>query len=143
MRPIEKRLVDPERRRSIPAGGFSWLDRRLVREGFLERMDREERLLYLFLVLVADRDGLSYYGDRTIGRHTGLAEREIDDARAGLVRLRLLAFRHPLYQVLALPDAPPAGNARHRTDPTPDLPSPPPRRGDGPVSLADIFARLR
>jgi len=38
----------PSRVRQIRAG-FSWVDRRFVRDRWMERLDREEILLYLFL----------------------------------------------------------------------------------------------
>jgi hypothetical protein len=47
-RSITKRPIDPERTRRIPAEGFSWLDRRFVREGLIEPLALEAILLYFF-----------------------------------------------------------------------------------------------
>ncbi len=44
---------------------FSWVDQRLVRERHIERCDVQALALYLFLVTVADAQGLSYYSDAT------------------------------------------------------------------------------
>ncbi|NMQ05692.1 hypothetical protein E4Q08_10635 [Candidatus Accumulibacter phosphatis] len=52
-----KRVLCPERIRQIPIH-FSWLDHRLVRERHIERCDPPAAALYLFLVTVADAQGL-------------------------------------------------------------------------------------
>ncbi len=48
-----------------PATGWSWLDRRFLREHG-DYLSREAVLLYLFLAAVADRHGLSFYSDHTL-----------------------------------------------------------------------------
>ena len=62
-----KRVLCPERIRQIPAH-FSWLDHRLVRQRYIERCDPPAAALYLFLVTVADAEGLSYYSDAALMR---------------------------------------------------------------------------
>lgn len=42
-------------------GSFAWIGHRFLRGGFFASLSQEELLLYFFLVLVADRQGLSYY----------------------------------------------------------------------------------
>jgi hypothetical protein len=100
--PLEKRPIDPSRVRRI-ADGFSWIDRRFVRE-FAPALSRDEVLLYFFLVAVADRDGLSYYGDETTSGLLKLERGVLLAARDGLQRAGLVLYRAPLYQVVALPD---------------------------------------
>jgi hypothetical protein len=98
---VEKRVLDPARVRRI-RDGFSWIDRRFVRDGWIGELRRDEILLYLFLVCVADKDGLSFYSDPRI---TGTLKIDLDDlvrARARLMDEGLLAYERPLYQVLAL-----------------------------------------
>jgi hypothetical protein len=90
----------------VPAQ-FSWIDQRLVRERYLERIDAHACALYLFLVTVADSRGLSWYGDAAIARRLGIDELRLGRARADLVRVGLVAHRAPLYQVLALDGAAP------------------------------------
>ena len=68
---VHKRLLRPERLRAVPSQ-FSWLDHRLVRESHLDRCSTEALALYLFLVTVADAQGLSYYGDAAVHTHLGL-----------------------------------------------------------------------
>ena len=60
-----KRLLLPDRVRKIE-GSFSWIDHRFVTEGFLHDLSMIEILLYLFLVAVSDRNGLSFYHDDRI-----------------------------------------------------------------------------
>lgn len=45
---------------------FSWVDQRLVRDGFIEHRSAEALALYLFLITVGDAQGLSYYSDPTL-----------------------------------------------------------------------------
>lgn len=103
MRPqVEKRLLVPNRVRRI-SDGFSWIDRRFVRERLIDPLTRDEVLLYLFLVAVADQQGLSFYGDLAICRLLKVTLADLEAARRGLVGADLVAFERPLYQVLSLP----------------------------------------
>jgi hypothetical protein len=85
----------------VPAQ-FSWIDQRLVREGYLERCDAQALALYLLLVTVADAQGLSYYGDATVCRLLSMTSAQLERARAALLGAGLIAYERPLYQVLAL-----------------------------------------
>jgi hypothetical protein len=105
-----KRVLCPERVRQIPAQ-FSWVDHRLVRERHIERCDPPAAALYLFLVTVADAQGLSYYSDAALVRWLSLTTARLRQARADLVRAGLIAYQRPLYQVLAL-DSPLGVEAR-------------------------------
>ena len=58
---IKKRILNPDRVRKIK-GGFSFVPHRFLTDGFLAALDPAEALLYLFLILAADRNGLSFYG---------------------------------------------------------------------------------
>ena len=100
---ITKHLLRPQRLRQIPAS-FSWVDHRLVRHDYLPRADHGAWALYLFLVTVADAQGLSYYSDRAIGRHLKMDAVQLSAARQQLVQADLLAYQKPLYQVMALPE---------------------------------------
>lgn len=102
---VTKRLLRPERRRRVPRH-FSWIDHRLVRERHLERLTPEGCALYLFLLTVADADGLSFYADASIARRLGIEAHRLHAARHRLIHLELIAFEPPLYQVLELPPPP-------------------------------------
>jgi len=96
-----KRVLCPERLRQLPAQ-FSWVDHRLVRERYLERCDPPAAALYLFLLTVADAQGLSYYSEGVLGRCLSLLPERLCQARTDLMRIGLIAYQRPLYQVLAL-----------------------------------------
>jgi len=99
-----KRVLCPERIRQIPPQ-FSWIDHRLVRERHIERCDPPAAALYLFLATVADAQGLSYYSDAALVRCLSMTAVRLSQARDDLVRIGLIAYQRPLYQVLSL-DAP-------------------------------------
>jgi hypothetical protein len=78
------------------------VDQRLVRDRHIDRCDAQAAALYLFLVTVADAQGLSYYSDSVLARRLSMAPARLSQARADLLRARLIAYQRPLYQVLAL-----------------------------------------
>jgi hypothetical protein len=100
-----KRLLCPDRIRKIE-GSFSWIDHRFVTEGFLPDLSTIEILLYLFLVAVSDRHGLSFYHDDRVASLLKIDLPALGRARDGLVRRSLLAYEYPLYQILSLPPKP-------------------------------------
>jgi len=100
-----KRLLCPDRIRRID-GSFGWIDHRFMTGGFLRDLSTIEILLYLFLVAVSDRNGLSFYYDDRIASLLKIDLSALGKAREGLVRRSLLAYEFPLYQVLSLPPKP-------------------------------------
>ena len=125
---INKHLLRPDRLRQIPTS-FSWVDHRLVRHEYLRRAAPRAWALYLFLVTVADVQGLSYYSDASIVRHLNLDPLELSAARQQLIQADLIAYQKPLYQVLAL------------EDPAPVLPPVPAPRTGQVQSVAQILRR--
>ena len=99
-----KKVLRPERLRRVPTQ-FSWIDQRLVRDRLVERCGLDALGLYLVLVTVADAQGLSYYGEASLGRLLSMPAPRLVAARAELIGLDLIAYERPLYQVLSL-DAP-------------------------------------
>ena len=100
-----KRLLQPERVRKID-GSFSWIDHRFITGEFLCDLSALEILLYLFLVAVSDRNGLSFYHDDRIASLLKMDLAALGQAREGLVQRSLVAYQPPLYQVLSLPPQP-------------------------------------
>ncbi|MDB6106762.1 MAG: hypothetical protein JWO52_6761 [Gammaproteobacteria bacterium] len=96
-----KRLLRPDRLRQVPTQ-FSWIDQRLVRDGHIGRCNAQALALYLMLVTVADSRGLSYYGDPSITRLLTMSQEHLESARTELIRVGLIAYTRPLYQVLSL-----------------------------------------
>jgi hypothetical protein len=99
---IEKRILVPPRLRRPPATGWSWVDRRFLREHG-DYLSREALLLYLFLAAVADRHGLSFYSDHTLSSRLHLLQPVLERARQELLDRDLIAHQLPLVQVLSLP----------------------------------------
>ncbi len=85
---------------------FSWIDQRLVRERYIDRLSHAACALYLFLLTVADAQGLSYYAEPTLCRRLSMSPATLRQARQDLIFHQLVAYRRPLYQVLALDDNP-------------------------------------
>jgi len=100
---LRKEIVDRVRLRRVP-DGFGWVDHRFVREGHVRGRSGGALALYLFLVTVADGDGVSYYSDETLCGHLGFIPDELNRFRNELVKSGLVAWSRPFYQVLALPD---------------------------------------
>jgi hypothetical protein len=102
---IRKKILNAERIRNID-GGFSFVPHRFITGGFLGALGQKELLLYLFLVIVADRHGLSFYGYDRICSLLELSLEEYIQARDQLMDMDLIAFDGTLFQVLELPEKP-------------------------------------
>ena len=104
-RRIEKKPLEPHRIRKITAS-FAFIEHRFLRDGFWSTLDQHQLLLYVFLIIVADRNGLSYYSYDKI---CILLKITVDDyivARDALIQKDLIGFDGHLFQVLSLPDQP-------------------------------------
>jgi hypothetical protein len=102
---IAKSPLCPERVRKI-TGRCAFLEHRFIRDGFWTSLSHHALFLYVFLVLVADRNGLSSYSFDTI---CALLPRSLDDyllARNALIKKDRIAFDGHLFQVLSLPPQP-------------------------------------
>lgn len=98
----EKRILVAQRLRRPPATGWSWVDRRFLREHG-DYLSREAVLLYFFLAAVADRHGLSFYSDATLACRLRLTQPVLEQARQELLDRDLIAHQLPLVQVLSMP----------------------------------------
>jgi hypothetical protein len=108
---------------------FSWIDWRLIRYRLVEGLSTDAIALYLVLVCVGDRLGLSFYGDRRLCRMLGIDSERLHQSRTQLCSRQLIAYRYPLYQVLELPLPQPGESGPVR----------PPRRGKTAVRLGDLL----
>ena len=98
---IAKRILCSERLRRLP-GQFSWIDHRLVRRKHICGISHRSLALYLFLVTVGDAEGLSYYSDSKIEEYLSFDAGMLSFSRTELCKAGLVAYRHPIYQVLSL-----------------------------------------
>lgn len=95
----------PERLRRIERG-FAFIPNRFLHAGFFASLSHPERSLYLFLVLAADRDGVSFY---SYDRICSTLEMTLEDyvlARNSLLARDLIAFDGTRFQALSLPAQP-------------------------------------
>ena len=128
---MHKRPMSLAKLRQVPQQ-FSWVDQRLVRERFIDQLSHAACALYLFLVTVADAQGLSYYADPSLCQRLSLTAPELHQARQVLITQGLVAYHRPLYQVLAL-DAAPSGATPSAATGAAD---------DEPVDIKAVFARI-
>ena len=128
---MHKRPISLAKLRTVPQQ-FSWVDQRLVRERYIDQLSHTACTLYLFLVTVADAQGLSYYADPSLCQHVSMTGPELHQARQTLITQGLVAYQRPLYQVLALEAAP-----REVSPP----PTPMAMEAE-PVDIKAVFARI-
>jgi hypothetical protein len=122
---IPKRVMVPGRVRRPPPTGWSWVDRRFVRE-HMAYLSREATLLYFVLCAVADKHGMSFYGDGTLAVMVRVPLSALVAARDELLARDLIAHEVRFTQVLSL--LPP--RARRGSEP-----------GGGLMELGDILRR--
>lgn len=109
---ISRDPIRPDRVRRLAGETFGYLPHRFLRGGFFVSLTRTELALYVFLILVADRDGISFYGYDAICSAIEATLDEYIQARDGLIELDLIAFDGRRFQVLSLPEHPIARRAR-------------------------------
>jgi hypothetical protein len=139
------RVPQPHRLRQIQ-GSFAWIDHRLLRNGFLPVMTHQDQSLYLFLSLVADRNGVSFYRKEKICDRLGLDFRQFEIARDRLINLGLLAFDpysgltvNGFYQLLQIDHQAPDLSTQAPAQPSG---APEPADSSGSKSVADLAAQL-
>lgn len=128
---MDKRPLCLSKLRQVPKQ-FSWVDQRLVRERYIDQLSPQACALYLFLVTVADAQGLSYYADPSLCQRLSMTCPELHQARQALMTLGLVAYQRPLYQVLALAAAPRGATTSVATV----------AADDEPVDIKAVFARI-
>ena len=98
---MHKHPISLTKLRQVPQQ-FSWVDQRLVRERYINQLSHEACALYLFLVTVADAQGLSFYSEQSLCQRLSMTPAVLRQARQALIARTLVAYQRPLYQVLAL-----------------------------------------
>ena len=90
------------------------MDHRLLRDGYVPAMTHQDQTLYLFLVLAADRNGVSFYRKEKICDILALDFQQFEVARDRLIDLKLIAYQsytalspNGYYQVLPIQTAAP------------------------------------
>jgi hypothetical protein len=112
---ITKQPIVADRVRKID-GGFSFIPHRFVTHHFFTSLNQHELLLYFLLILVGDRQGLSYYSQDKLCIMLRMNLEEFMMARNGLINKSLIAFDGFMFQVLSLPEQPVLPVPRPLTD---------------------------
>jgi hypothetical protein len=128
---MHKRPISVAKLRKVPSQ-FSWVDQCLVRERYIDQLSHEACALYLFLVTVADAQGLSFYSERSLCQRLSMTPAVLRQARQALIEFALVAYQSPLYQVLALD-----GDARQ-----PAAALSPLSGNDEPVDIKAVFKQI-
>jgi hypothetical protein len=128
---MDKRPLSCPKLRPVPKQ-CSWVDQRLVRDRSIDQLSPQACALYLFLVTVADAQGLSYYAEPSLCQRLSMTDTELHQARQALITLGLVAYQRPLYQVLAL-DTAPLGATTSASTVVAD---------EEPVDIKAVFARI-
>lgn len=102
---MNRRPIRPDRVRRIQRG-FAAIENRFLHEGFFSSLGQLERGLYFFLVLAADRHGVSFYAYDKICSTLGVSPDDYITARNALIDKDLIAFDGNAFQVLSLPNSP-------------------------------------
>jgi hypothetical protein len=118
---------------------FGWIPFRVLTSGLLEQLSPPAKLLLFFLCLVADRDGVSFYGPRRITALLGLESPELVDAVEELRHADVLAFDGQVYQLLSLPSW--LGQAPNRSRSTRRIGQDGEARG-GPQRVGQLIGRV-
>jgi hypothetical protein len=100
-----KKPLYPHRVRKITSS-FAFIEHRFLRDGFWSTLDQHQLLVYVFLIIVADRNGQSYYSYDKICTLLKIAVDDYIVARDALIKKDLIGFDGHLFQVLSLPDEP-------------------------------------
>jgi hypothetical protein len=128
---MHKHPISLAKLRQVPPQ-FSWVDQRLVRERYIDQLSHEACALYLFLLTVADAQGLSFYAERSLCQRLSMTPAVLRQARQALIECALVAYHSPLYQVLAL----------ERDAMRPAAEHPPGSGDDEPVDLKAVFKQI-
>jgi hypothetical protein len=82
------------------AKSYSIIDHQLLHGGYLNRLSHESMIMYLFLIVVGDKEGKSFYSEKSISRILRLSIREMHMAKAELVKEGLIRYQSPYWHVL-------------------------------------------
>jgi len=84
------------------AKSYSIVDHYLLHGGYLSRLGHKTLVLYLFLVVVGDSEGRSFYSAVTVSNILRMRVEEVSFALDELIREHLIDYKHPHWRVLTL-----------------------------------------
>lgn len=84
------------------AKSYSIIDHAVWHRGYFQKLNHSSLVLYLFFVVVGDRDGKSYYSEESIARILRLTEEDLQRSLEALSELGLIHYRRPYCTVREL-----------------------------------------
>lgn len=114
------------------ARSYSIVDHKLLHGGYMRRLSHAALALYLFLVVVGDREGRSFYSDASAGAILRLCGPALANARQELISAGLVRYQRPYWWVESITHARSPVPA-----PLPCVSVPVSHRGDLPVGRQD------
>ena len=103
---IDREPINPDRVRTIGADSFAFIPHRFLQEGYFSSLSQHQLLLYFFLALAGDRNGISFYHFDRIANLLMITSDEYLAARNGLIKKDLIAYDGTRSQLLSLPEHP-------------------------------------
>lgn len=85
------------------AKSYSIVDHGLLHGGYFHRLSHQALALYLFLVVVGDREGKSFYAEQTIMEILRFTISEWKYSLEELIESGLIEYRRPYFWVKSLP----------------------------------------
>ena len=73
------------------AKSYSIVDHKLLHQGYLQELSHQALALYLFYVVVGDRNGKSFYAPRSVQQILRLSENEFTEAQSQLIACGLIS----------------------------------------------------
>jgi hypothetical protein len=81
------------------AQSYSIIDHQILHGRYLHRLSHESMILYLFLIVVGDRCGRSFYSDRSITEILRLSSQDLYHAREELISEGLINYHRPFWEL--------------------------------------------
>lgn len=81
------------------AKSYSIIDHELLHGKYLHSLSHEAMALYLFLIVVSDREGKSFYGEKTILQILRLTQLQFKKALNELITFKLIDHRSPYFWI--------------------------------------------
>jgi hypothetical protein len=101
------------------AKSYSIVDHQLLHGGHFHRLSHSSLALYLFLVVVGDKDGRSFYGKKSLSSILRLSDEELAMSIDELMEAKLIHYKHPYFWVRTL-EVTVNGNIAYRTNQIPE-----------------------
>src|SRR4030043_220297 len=99
------------------ARSYSIIDHQILHGRYLHRLSHELMVLYLFLVVVGDRQGRSFFSGRSITEILRLSGPKLHHAREELILEGLINYRRPYWEVKNIPQRRDHGRDNKAEDP--------------------------